>query len=64
MAIGIVLANTVPSTGPALQKTTFVDVSAPIAVGLLLMMYPILCKVRYETVGSLSLLNDHAERQT
>ena len=61
MAIGIVLANTVPSTGPALQKTTFVDVSAPIAVGLLLMMYPILCKVQYETVGILSLLNDHAQ---
>lgn len=51
MAIGIILSNLVPSTAPALQQSTFVGVSVPIAVGLLVMMYPILCKVRYETVG-------------
>lgn len=50
MAIGIILGNEVPSVGPALQKDSFVGVSVPIAVGLLVMMYPILCKVRYETV--------------
>ncbi|CZR58468.1 probable arsenite efflux transporter (ArsB) [Phialocephala subalpina] len=50
MAIGIILGNFVPSTGPALQKGKFVGVSIPIAVGLLVMMYPILCKVRYETL--------------
>jgi len=50
MAIGIILGNTVPSTGPALQRGEFVGVSIPIAVGLLVMMYPILCKVRYETL--------------
>ncbi|RMJ24881.1 arsenite [Aspergillus sp. HF37] len=50
MAIGIILGNFVPSTGPALQKGTFVGVSIPIAVGLLVMMYPILCKVRYESL--------------
>ncbi|OJJ01792.1 hypothetical protein ASPVEDRAFT_192081 [Aspergillus versicolor CBS 583.65] len=50
MAIGIILGNFVPNTGPALQRGTFVDVSVPIAVGLLVMMYPILCKVRYETL--------------
>ncbi|KAK9452437.1 sodium bile acid symporter family-domain-containing protein [Dipodascopsis uninucleata] len=50
MAIGIILGNFVPSTGPALQRGTFVGVSIPIAVGLLVMMYPILCKVRYETL--------------
>jgi len=50
MAIGIILANLVPETGPALQRGTFVGVSAPIAVGLLVMMYPILCKVRFETL--------------
>ncbi|KAE8351246.1 sodium bile acid symporter family-domain-containing protein [Aspergillus coremiiformis] len=48
MAIGIILGNFVPNTGPALQKGKFVGVSIPIAVGLLVMMYPILCKVRYE----------------
>jgi phosphatidylserine synthase len=70
MAIGIILGNFVPNTGPALQKGTFVGVSIPIgalyfylhdldlstltcpssAVGLLVMMYPILCKVRFESL--------------
>lgn len=50
MAIGIILGNFVPDVGPALQQGKFVDVSIPIAVGLLVMMYPILCKVRYETL--------------
>lgn len=50
MAVGIILGNLAPSVGPALQKGTFVGVSAPIAVGLLVMMYPILCKVRFETL--------------
>ncbi|KAK4542804.1 hypothetical protein LTR36_006180 [Oleoguttula mirabilis] len=53
MAIGIILGNLAPSVGPALQKGTFVGVSAPIAVGLLVMMYPILCKVRFETLHML-----------
>lgn len=50
MAIGIILGNVAPSVGPALQKGEFIGVSAPIAVGLLVMMFPILCKVRYETL--------------
>ncbi|KAL8760554.1 MAG: hypothetical protein Q9184_003265 [Pyrenodesmia sp. 2 TL-2023] len=50
MLIGILLGNFVPSTGPALQKGKFVGVSVPIAIGLLIMMYPILLKIRYETL--------------
>ncbi|EEA19161.1 arsenicals resistance [Talaromyces marneffei ATCC 18224] len=50
MVIGILLGNFVSNTGPALQKGKFVGVSVPIAVGLLVMMYPILCKVRYESL--------------
>ncbi|KAG9258752.1 arsenical-resistance protein [Emericellopsis atlantica] len=50
MAIGIILGNFVPKIGPALQQGKFVDVSIPIAIGLLVMMYPILCKVRYEAL--------------
>jgi len=50
MAIGIIIGNVVPSTAAALQRGTFVGVSIPIAIGLLVMMYPILCKVRFETL--------------
>ncbi|KAI9844757.1 MAG: hypothetical protein M1837_005290 [Sclerophora amabilis] len=50
MAVGILLGNFVPSVGPALQKGTFVGVSVPIAIGLLVMMFPILCKVSFETL--------------
>jgi ACR3 family arsenite transporter len=66
MLIGILLGNFVPDTGPALQRGEFVGVSIPIgksgpsasihgltatpAIGLLVMMYPILCKVRFETL--------------
>ncbi|KAL1965033.1 hypothetical protein VTN77DRAFT_6093 [Rasamsonia byssochlamydoides] len=50
MAVGIILGNFVPNTGPALQRGTFVGVSIPIAIGLLVMMYPILCKVRFESL--------------
>ncbi|KAI1211094.1 arsenical-resistance protein ACR3 [Annulohypoxylon truncatum] len=53
MATGIILGNFVPETADALQKGQFVGVSVPIAVGLLVMMYPILCKVRYETLHEL-----------
>ncbi|KAF7949752.1 uncharacterized protein EAE97_003261 [Botrytis byssoidea] len=48
MAIGILLGNFVPNIGTALQKGEFVGVSVPIAVCLLAMMYPILCKVKFE----------------
>ncbi|KAJ5391237.1 hypothetical protein N7509_006727 [Penicillium cosmopolitanum] len=50
MAIGIILGNFVENAGPALQKGKFVGVSIPIAIGLLVMMYPILCKVRFESL--------------
>ncbi|KAL8930059.1 MAG: hypothetical protein Q9172_000144 [Xanthocarpia lactea] len=50
MAIGIILGNFVPNTGPALQKGKFVGVSVPIAIGLLVMMYPILCKIKFESL--------------
>ncbi|CAK7267839.1 arsenicals resistance [Sporothrix epigloea] len=53
MVVGVLLGNFVPETGPDLQKGKFVGVSIPIAVGLLVMMYPILCKVRYETLHEL-----------
>ncbi|KAL2255754.1 hypothetical protein VTK26DRAFT_2757 [Humicola hyalothermophila] len=53
MVLGVLLGNFVPEVGPALQKGKFADVSVPIAVGLLVMMYPILCKVQYEVLHRL-----------
>ncbi|KAK5663419.1 hypothetical protein OQA88_3848 [Cercophora sp. LCS_1] len=53
MLIGILLGNFVEEVGPALQKGKFVGVSVPIAIGLLVMMYPILCKVQYETLPAI-----------
>ncbi|QSZ28703.1 hypothetical protein DSL72_003203 [Monilinia vaccinii-corymbosi] len=50
MALGIILGSFVPNTGHVLQKGKFVGVSVPIAVCLLTMMYPILCKVKFETL--------------
>ncbi|KAI1092766.1 sodium bile acid symporter family-domain-containing protein [Rostrohypoxylon terebratum] len=57
MAIGIISGSFVPGTAHALQKGQFVGVSVPIgncwATWLLVMMYPTLCKVRYETLHGL-----------
>ncbi|EPE04443.1 arsenical-resistance protein [Ophiostoma piceae UAMH 11346] len=50
MVVGVLLGNFVSGVGEALQKGHFVGVSIPIAVGLLVMMYPILCKVRFESL--------------
>ncbi|KAI5812981.1 sodium bile acid symporter family-domain-containing protein [Pyronema omphalodes] len=58
MALGIILGYFVPSTAPALQRGQFVGVSVPIAIGLLVMMYPILIKVRYEALPALLRLRE------
>ncbi len=52
MALGIGLGKAFPGIGPALDTVKVADVSLPIAIGLLAMMYPVLAKVRYETLGT------------
>ncbi|WP_342022032.1 ACR3 family arsenite efflux transporter [Arthrobacter citreus] len=47
MAAGLLLGRLVPGIGPALDSVQVSNVSLPIAVGLLVMMYPVLAKVRY-----------------
>ena len=51
MAAGLVLGRTMPTLGPSLDRLQVAGVSFPIAVGLLAMMYPVLARVRYETIG-------------
>ncbi len=47
MVIGIGLGRVIPGLAEALDTVKVGSVSLPIAVGLLLMMYPVLAKVRY-----------------
>ncbi|WP_299037808.1 ACR3 family arsenite efflux transporter [uncultured Pseudokineococcus sp.] len=51
MAAGLLLGRFVPGLDDALEAITVGDVSLPIAIGLLLMMYPVLAKVRYSETG-------------
>ena len=48
MAAGLGLGALIPSLNDGLDKLRVGTVSLPIALGLLLMMYPVLTKVRYE----------------
>ena len=51
MALGIALGRVFPKLGATLDSVKVAGVSVPIAVGLLWMMYPVLAKVRYETIS-------------
>jgi ACR3 family arsenite transporter len=47
MALGLGLGRIIPGLGHALESIKVAGVSLPIALGLLVMMYPVLAKVRY-----------------
>jgi len=51
MALGLLLGRGVPGLGDALATVQVGSISLPIAVGLLVMMYPVLAKVRYDELG-------------
>ncbi|MFI5085095.1 MAG: ACR3 family arsenite efflux transporter [Actinomycetales bacterium] len=51
MVLGLLLGRVVPGLNTALDAVKIGSVSLPIAVGLLVMMYPVLAKVRYNETG-------------
>jgi arsenite transporter len=51
MVVGLILGRWVPGLSEALNAVKIGQTSLPIAVGLLLMMYPVLAKVRYQEIS-------------
>ncbi|MEU3460741.1 ACR3 family arsenite efflux transporter [Streptomyces sp. NPDC006733] len=54
MALGLGLGRLVPGLDDALAKVEIGGISLPIAAGLLIMMYPVLAKVRYDKLDSVT----------
>ncbi len=52
MAGGLGLGRLWPDLGALLDRVQVAGVSVPIAIGLFWMMYPVLARVRYESVGA------------
>ncbi|SPT51342.1 Protein-tyrosine-phosphatase [Actinomadura madurae] len=54
MVIGLGLGRAVPGLDDALAKVEAGGISLPIALGLLVMMYPVLAKVRYDRLDTVT----------
>lgn len=54
MAAGLIISRLLPGIGDALGAVEVGGISIPIAVGLLVMMYPPLAKVRYDKAGKIA----------
>ncbi|RVX44977.1 ACR3 family arsenite transporter [Nonomuraea polychroma] len=54
MAAGLLLGRLVPGLDTALEAVKIGEISLPIALGLLLMMYPVLAKVRYDRLDTVT----------
>jgi ACR3 family arsenite transporter len=54
MVAGLLLGRLVPGLGEGLSAVEVDGVSLPIALGLLVMMYPVLAKVRYDRLDSVT----------
>jgi ACR3 family arsenite transporter len=54
MVAGLLLGRLIPGLGDVLSAISVDGVSLPIAVGLLIMMYPVLAKVRYDRLDTVT----------
>lgn len=54
MGIGVSIGYLVPSLSETLEGLSSGTVSWPIAVGLIVMMYPPLCRIKYEEIGKVT----------
>lgn len=53
MLIGIAIANFIPSSSAVINSLSNGTTNIPLAIGLILMMYPPLAKVKYEQMGQI-----------
>jgi len=51
MAVGVAIGKAEPGLKTDLERLRLADVSLPVGIGLIWMMYPILAKVRYGSMG-------------
>jgi hypothetical protein len=54
MALGLLASRAIPELGRGLDAVKVDGISLPIAVGLLVMMYPVPAKVRYDRLGTVT----------
>jgi arsenite transporter len=54
MALGLAAGRLIPGLGAVLDAVQVAGISLPIAVGLLAMMYPVLAKVRYDCLDTVT----------
>lgn len=54
MVAGLLLGRMIPGLGDALSIIEIDNISLPIALGLLIMMYPVLAKVRYDRLDTVT----------
>ena len=54
MVAGLLLGRWIPGLNTALESVAIDGVSLPIALGLLIMMYPVLAKVRYDRLDTVT----------
>ena len=54
MVLGLLAGRGIPGLNTALNAVEVDGISLPIAIGLLVMMYPVLAKVRYDRLGAVT----------